>query len=363
MVSKNKYIKGRQLFENDSKLNNLTKEQISYLKWHIKRGTFKFNEKTGLVDVFGDVDISKNFLTDLTFIPWGEIDGNFRISYMPKLTSLKGAPVLVTKRFSIHKCPHLESLDYCTKDIGGAISLEGNAITSLKGCPKIVNGFLNITGNKLTNLKYCPEIIEGNFYCSHNILTSLEGSPKKVDKTFACDYNKLTSLEGVTDNILHLNCSNNNISSFRGLENMNIKMIEIFKDDNLTSLEGIPKNLKTLMIMECKNLLSLKGLPRDLLLLKYSSGPSKPLFMFNNKELNDPDRILSLCEEEDIFKSLLTPDLVQEMFNKNLNEAVLKIKNVWNYLIEEYPEINKLNIPIKYKNILDALSIEGDFGF
>jgi hypothetical protein len=37
---------------------------------------------------------------------------------------------------------------------------------------------------------------EGYFGCSYNQLTSLEGSPKEVGGSFDCSYNQLTSLEG-----------------------------------------------------------------------------------------------------------------------------------------------------------------------
>jgi hypothetical protein len=38
--------------------------------------------------------------------------------------------------------------------------------------------------------------VDGDFSCSYNQLTSLEGSPKEVSGDFLCIANKLTSLEG-----------------------------------------------------------------------------------------------------------------------------------------------------------------------
>ena len=38
--------------------------------------------------------------------------------------------------------------------------------------------------------------IYGSFNCKYNQLTSLEGAPKEVQGHFNCSYNKLASLEG-----------------------------------------------------------------------------------------------------------------------------------------------------------------------
>ena len=45
-------------------------------------------------------------------------------------------------------------------------------------------------------LKFKFRHVAGGFYCSGNELTSLEGCPKEVGGSFYCNSNQLTSLEG-----------------------------------------------------------------------------------------------------------------------------------------------------------------------
>ena len=68
------------------------------------------------------------------------------------------------------------------------------------------------------------------FNCSWNNLTTLEGSPKEINGDFYCDYNKLISFE-FSPRIIRgdFKCSNNNIKSFEYFP----KFVKYFNcDDN-----------------------------------------------------------------------------------------------------------------------------------
>ena len=59
-----------------------------------------------------------------------------------------------------------------------------------------IEGSVDLDGLKLKKLPLKFNKVSGNFYCGNNQLTSLEGSPKEVGGFFNCSSNNLTSLEG-----------------------------------------------------------------------------------------------------------------------------------------------------------------------
>ena len=80
------------------------------------------------------------------------------------------------------------------------------------------NGNINLSNMNLTELPCIfPEVWERGFYCKDNQLTSLEGAPKEVKKSFYCSNNQLTSLEGAPINVgIGFNCDNNQLTSLKG---------------------------------------------------------------------------------------------------------------------------------------------------
>ena len=70
-------------------------------------------------------------------------------------------------------------------------------------------------------LKELPEflkdvVINGNFYCSDNNLTSLEGCPKEINGNFNCSDNKLSSLKHCPKEVKgNFYCFNNKLSSLK----------------------------------------------------------------------------------------------------------------------------------------------------
>jgi Leucine-rich repeat (LRR) protein len=80
-----------------------------------------------------------------------------------------------------------------------------------------------------------------------------KNSWKKI-KEIDCSNNNLTSLEGIENlrNLRILDCSNNNLTSIEGIENLrNLTHLYCYHN-NLTSLKGI-ENLRNLRILHCYN--------------------------------------------------------------------------------------------------------------
>jgi hypothetical protein len=154
---------------------------MRFLKTSTKNliGAWSLNPETGLVDLHGDFDCSKN--RDLRdFLGWqfGEAEGQF-LFFRCDITSLEGAPQQVKKDF-----------------LG-----QHNSLTSLKGSPKSVGGDFWCFDNHLTSLEGAPEKVGGDFWCHDNLLTSLEGSPLEVKGSFDCEKNPLKTLKGAPPKI------------------------------------------------------------------------------------------------------------------------------------------------------------------
>jgi hypothetical protein len=73
-----------------------------------------------------------------------------------------------------------------------------------------VDGDVNLRGKGLTKLPVQFGIVTGNFLCWENNLTTLEGSPREVIGGFSCGFNQLTTLEGSPREVgKNFYCSNN----------------------------------------------------------------------------------------------------------------------------------------------------------
>jgi hypothetical protein len=114
------------------------------------------------------------------------------------------------------------------------------------------DGSIDVVGNvnlynKLGDSKQLPltfNEVEGYFYCAKNNLTTLEGCPKEVRDFFNCSWNKLTSLEH-SPIIVNVN-------------------FLCWGNDYITSLEGLENTYigGVLSIDDCGSLYSLKGFPK-----------------------------------------------------------------------------------------------------
>ena len=106
-----------------------------------------------------------------------------------------------------------------------------------------VNGDVDIMYKNISVLPIKFKNVAGHFSCSGNNLTSLEGCPREVGGDFYCSFNNLTSLKGAPREVDGgFYCSGNNLTS---LEDGPKEVGGSFycADNNLTSLEGAPREV------------------------------------------------------------------------------------------------------------------------
>ena len=152
----------------------------------------------GLVDVFGDVEVTPDDLFDEDFsFSFGRVYGDFDCSELG-VFSLKGAPRHVDGDFDC-SWNGFDSLEGAPEFVGGDFIFTNNEdieFESLEGGPKVVEGSYICSALHLISLEGAPEKVGGDFDCSYNHLENLEGAPKWVGGDFDCTDNDLQSLEG-----------------------------------------------------------------------------------------------------------------------------------------------------------------------
>ena len=80
------------------------------------------------------------------------------------------------------------------KVIIGNVGISGINDLRVLGIEEVV-GYFDCSYNKLTSLKGAPTIVSGNFYCYNNKLTSLEGAPTTVGEYFNIENNTKKFIE------------------------------------------------------------------------------------------------------------------------------------------------------------------------
>ena len=116
---------------------------------------------------------------------------------------------------------------------------------------------------KMSSLPIYFNRVGGYFGCFNDELTTLEGAPREVGGDFICFSNKLTSLEGAPEKVGgHFDCGHNKLTSLEGSPR------EVGGDfscvyNNLTSLEGSPREVGGDFSCSSNKLTSLEGAPRE----------------------------------------------------------------------------------------------------
>jgi hypothetical protein len=127
-----------------------------------------------------------------------------------------------------------------------------------------VNGYVDLSRQKLIKLPIKFGRVTGNFWCSYNQLTSLEGCPKEIGGSFFCHYNKLTSLEGCPIEIGGgFWCSYNQLTSLEGCPTEIGGGFWCY-NNQLTSLEGCPTEIGGSFLCHRNQLTSLEGCPKEI---------------------------------------------------------------------------------------------------
>lgn len=107
--------------------------------------------------------------------------------------------------------------------------------------------------------------VEGFFDCSHNQLTTLEGSPKEISDYFDCSHNQLISLKGCPNEVKGtFDCSNNQLITLE----YGPRTVEcgcFCENNQLTSLEFSPNEIRG-ESFDCSGnkITSLEHLPKSL---------------------------------------------------------------------------------------------------
>ena len=102
-----------------------------------------------------------------------------------------------------------------------------------------------------------------DFICGSNQLTTLEGAPREVGGGFLCYNNRLTTLMGAPQKVGgNFNCRHNHLTSLEGAPQ---KVGENFicSSNQLTTLEGAPQKVGEGFYCHSNQLTTLEGAPRE----------------------------------------------------------------------------------------------------
>jgi len=130
-------------------------------------------------------------------------------------------------------------------------------------------GFVNVDKNVDISSKHLKVIpvkfgyVGGDFYCYHNNLSSLQGAPREVGGNFNCQHNNISSLRGGPREVGgNFYCSFNNLTSLQGGPK-EVGGIFWCNNNNLSSLEGAPGEVGGGFYCWGNKLTSLQGAPRE----------------------------------------------------------------------------------------------------
>ncbi len=189
--------------------------------------------------------------------------------------------------------------------------------------------------------------VSGYFDCSWNNLTSLEGAPREGSKSFYCYRNMLTSLEGAPGEVGGSFWCN---------------------DNSLTSLEGAPREVKGDFECEKNPLQTLIGAPRKIGgRFTFSAGIEAPQFYISKGQWG-PEGWLKALETIDdpktkaLILTLLDPDVLNKLFRDQPEQTMIDLQEIWN--LPEFAPIRKqLKVPERYRDDMDLLGDMKELGF
>jgi hypothetical protein len=106
-----------------------------------------------------------------------------------------------------------------------------------------VDGDVDLSHRRLTKLPLKFGRVSGYFYCDYNNLTTLEGAPKEVVGDFYCSNNKLTTLEGAPKEVGgYFWCNRNKLTTLEGAPK-EVGGDFYCRNNKLTTLDGSPKEV------------------------------------------------------------------------------------------------------------------------
>jgi hypothetical protein len=144
---------------------------------------------------------------------------------------------------------------------------QGLITYNLYDLPKgfVIEGNVDLSCKNLTELPDLSEVVvKGYFSCSNNQLTSLEGAPKEVGGSFWCYGNILTSLKGAPKEVgVNFDCHVNRLTSLDGAP-QTVGGSFNCSHNQLTSLEGAPEEVGGGFDCNRNQLTSLNGAPQKI---------------------------------------------------------------------------------------------------
>ena len=326
-----RHLQTYRLFES---IRSLSGKQRKFLDKYTKGGPWSLNPSTGLVDVDGDFDCSREGLNDLLGIRFGRAFWNFYCNGN-NLTSLEGAPQTVGGDFYCSD-NSLQTLEGAPQTVGGDFSCNKNKLTTIEGAPQIVNGAFYCSGNMLTSLTGAPQTVGGEFGCTDNKLTSLEGAPETVEGSFSCVNNKLTSLVGSPQIVGgEFGCEGNELTSLEGAPQTVGGGFSCYNNSSLTSLAGAPETVKGRFSSD-----SLK-IPKG----KWSIGTLMDIFFTGTPN------------QQQLVAPLVDPKVIQQQIDENPEGMLIKLKDVL-----KHPQFQELKWPERLEQEKGLLSDLGDVG-
>ena len=130
------------------------------------------------------------------------------------------------------------------------------------------DGSIDVDDNVILSSKRLDKLpirfnkVSGNFWCNDNQLTTLEGCPKEVGGEFYCQYNLLTTLEGCPKEVGgDFICSNNKLTTLEGSPK-EVGGYFSCHHNQLTTLEGGPKEVTGSFDCDYNKLTTLEGGPK-----------------------------------------------------------------------------------------------------
>lgn len=203
------------------------------------------------------------------------ISGKDKISAKREITKLTNGKFIFKKahKFVCMGCKELESLEGAPMEVDTFDCTGCMKLTSLEGCPQKANSFSCNNCQSLLSLEGAPEEVEYFDCAGCTSLSSLKGAPEKVYDFNCAGCIGLKDLTGSPKTVVEFTCLNMNIKSFKGISD-SIGLLKVEKCNDVKDLSGMENlDVKALELEDLENLESLNGLnPEGLKTTRVSEG-------------------------------------------------------------------------------------------
>ena len=195
-----------------------------------------------VTDIIGTYKLIEN--GKLTF-KLSEVIGELELIGLKTLTSLEGCPEAVNGNFIVNDCG-ISNLNNGPTSVGGLVIAHCLNLTSIEGCPAIIHNQIILGLNpKLTSIEPLNRSMfkkVKKIDVSENDLTSLDGCPREV-KFFDCQKNpRLGNLRGAPNAKERFYCQECGLTTLEGNPTAKTEIFDC-SSNNLTNLKGAPREV------------------------------------------------------------------------------------------------------------------------